>query len=264
VPDPSGAGASQSGDPGSMNRYAYVQGDPVNFGDPSGQVSISVCAINGIPCARVPACDPFSGNSAGGCVDPDANPCAVGGMGFNPMAGVACFQVRVTPPRPQPKPVASCSIGVATSGTPRNQNISQVGATPPGTNQLGAYSPTGENAGWFFGYQVQASLAGDTDPSDWLPGQWVSTSGFVWDGVSNHSFDSPQMPDHPSPGAVYQATGVIDWLDAPGILAVGAGIRVVGADITFNFEFSVRSVSNASCSTTLRLHLKPDATWSVN
>ncbi|MBI2683499.1 MAG: hypothetical protein HYX26_09860 [Acidobacteriales bacterium] len=35
-PDPLGLGAVKKGDPGSWNRFAYVQGDPVNYNDPRG------------------------------------------------------------------------------------------------------------------------------------------------------------------------------------------------------------------------------------
>jgi RHS repeat-associated protein len=36
TPDPLGLGAVKMGDPGSWNRFAYVQGDPVNYYDPEG------------------------------------------------------------------------------------------------------------------------------------------------------------------------------------------------------------------------------------
>lgn len=36
MPDPAGMRASDPGDPGSWNRYAYTHGDPVNRSDPSG------------------------------------------------------------------------------------------------------------------------------------------------------------------------------------------------------------------------------------
>jgi RHS repeat-associated protein len=41
-PDPLGLGAVKMGDPGSWNRFAYVQGDPVNYRDPGGLVGESV------------------------------------------------------------------------------------------------------------------------------------------------------------------------------------------------------------------------------
>jgi RHS repeat-associated protein len=42
TPDPLGLGAVKMGDPGSWNRFAYVQGDPVNYNDPLGLASCSV------------------------------------------------------------------------------------------------------------------------------------------------------------------------------------------------------------------------------
>jgi RHS repeat-associated protein len=35
TPDPAG-GSADPGNPGSLNRYAYATGDPINFNDPSG------------------------------------------------------------------------------------------------------------------------------------------------------------------------------------------------------------------------------------
>ena len=35
-PDPGGVGTANGSDPGSWNRYGYVQGDPINFQDPGG------------------------------------------------------------------------------------------------------------------------------------------------------------------------------------------------------------------------------------
>jgi RHS repeat-associated protein len=50
TPDPLGLGAVKLGDPGSWNRFAYVQGDPVNFRDPQGLYRCSVVTtITGLP-----------------------------------------------------------------------------------------------------------------------------------------------------------------------------------------------------------------------
>jgi hypothetical protein len=42
TPDPLGLGAVKMGDPGTWNRFAYVQGDPVNYVDPTGLIAINV------------------------------------------------------------------------------------------------------------------------------------------------------------------------------------------------------------------------------
>jgi RHS repeat-associated protein len=50
TPDPFG-GSAKLADPGSLNRYAYVGGDPVNNNDPSG-----LCSINGVQLGQDPDC----------------------------------------------------------------------------------------------------------------------------------------------------------------------------------------------------------------
>jgi RHS repeat-associated protein len=52
--------ASNPEDPGSWNRYAYVEGDPVNKVDPSGLFGQNPCVIWG---SMSWMCDPFSGLS---------------------------------------------------------------------------------------------------------------------------------------------------------------------------------------------------------
>jgi RHS repeat-associated protein len=47
-PDPY-TGSMSIGDPQSLNRYAYVQNDPVNFVDPSGLEETLACYVDGIP-----------------------------------------------------------------------------------------------------------------------------------------------------------------------------------------------------------------------
>jgi RHS repeat-associated protein len=44
-PDPLGLGAVKMGDPGSWNRFAYVQGDPVNYADPGGKFALSTAEL---------------------------------------------------------------------------------------------------------------------------------------------------------------------------------------------------------------------------
>jgi RHS repeat-associated protein len=49
-PDPGGIRTADPTDPGSWNRYAYTEGDPVNFGDPTGQSRIAfqtICGFQG-------------------------------------------------------------------------------------------------------------------------------------------------------------------------------------------------------------------------
>lgn len=74
TPDPSTG--SNAGDPGSWNKYAYVQGDPVNFTDRQG-LFIDNCQLDGIPVGcppsnlPMPECPP---EAFGGCVAPEPPP----------------------------------------------------------------------------------------------------------------------------------------------------------------------------------------------
>jgi RHS repeat-associated protein len=61
--------------PASWNRYSYVEGDPVNNVDPSGQFTLSPCALMGGW-----ACDPFAG-------------LWMDGPAFNPSAYAECLAV---------------------------------------------------------------------------------------------------------------------------------------------------------------------------
>ncbi len=67
TPDPYRASGGPS-DPGSWNRYAYVEGDPVNFNDPEGLVSCGVGFANSsngqAPLVSVFICDTSTGRPA--------------------------------------------------------------------------------------------------------------------------------------------------------------------------------------------------------
>lgn len=72
-PDPAGLAAADLSNPQSLNRYAYVLNNPINFVDPFG---LDMCALDGRSadgCA-IPCDDPF--------VTPDPETCSGGGGGF--------------------------------------------------------------------------------------------------------------------------------------------------------------------------------------
>lgn len=57
------------GDPGSWNRYAYVNGDPVNYNDPQGLMAKEACTFDAS--SRDGSCDDNSGYLIGGVYSPD-------------------------------------------------------------------------------------------------------------------------------------------------------------------------------------------------
>ena len=269
-PDPGGASDGPA-DPGGWNRYAYVQGDPVNFTDSRGlnRASSELYYVYGFDfcgTGMIEITDSSCGEGGGG--GGFGGPCGVGGNAFVPTPGPFC--PGEPPPPPQPSRRTSCKISVDTKGTPRdNQNL--VGLVPysPKTNLLGNYSTLDRSGlgprflGWFFAVQIQANLSGDTDPTDWEATQTVSTSGTVQiqplGGPVVPTLDNqPTHPDDPRSYAINQGTtGKFDWLDSPGYGKFQAGVGVVvGADLTKTFTSTLTNIyTGASCSVTWSLHL---------
>ncbi|MEO8132000.1 MAG: RHS repeat-associated core domain-containing protein, partial [Bryobacteraceae bacterium] len=110
------AASGGAGDPGSWNRYGYVQGDPVNFRDSRG-LFVENTSGCGAPDTDYCIDDGYSagGGGGGGCwVDT-----------FNPLPGPVCtfFSVPYTPvatPAPAPLRPASIRIEKASDGTQRD------------------------------------------------------------------------------------------------------------------------------------------------
>ena len=241
-PDPYQASGGPS-DPGSWNRYAYVGGDPIRYDDPSGRERQD-CTVDGLP---------FSGCGIGTGDPGDPGD----GSGGGP-----------EPPPPPPPPDPSCSTSVQFGGTPMDasaQSVSGPGGAPK--NSLGKYSTIGQaglaprDYGWFFAFQVQATLHGDTDPTDWtyvqnggLTGTLTvqSTTGSITTVPLNANF----YPDGPDPSNVFQKVGRIEWVDTPGYPLFAGSLKVIGADLWFDFtaEISYKG-SDYSCTKSWNLHL---------
>ena len=94
TPDPVGVSAALAGNPGTWNRYGYVQGDPVNFNDASGKNAFAVGSDIGgalsAYCRMLPwgYCmgqeDATNGGGGGGCG-------GISVMGFMPMPDPTCY-----------------------------------------------------------------------------------------------------------------------------------------------------------------------------
>ena len=139
-------------------------------------------------------------------------------------------------------------LPLATSGTPQNpKNIAGAFAWAPSTNTLGPYTisdnPNLLVDGWYYAVQIQGALFGDTNPADWTDAQTVSCSGSLrvalpGGGYSNLSASQLCNPsDNPLSGSIYTATGLFDWIDAPGPhqYIPNNGGMVVGGTLTMNF-----------------------------
>ena len=245
---PSATASGGPANPGSWNRYVYVEGDPVNAVDPSGLVTILEDLFEWGVASR-------GGGGGGGwdiiCGDrthfadglPKPFICHVG-------------LVAALPPPP-----ARCNISVAFSGTPRDgQNL--VGLVPysPETNRLGPYTTVNRAGlaplfrGWFFAVQIQGNLVGDTDASHWQAGQTSAISGTLQlqklnGEVVSMPYISYNPGDEPDPRAIYRGTGRFDWLDAPGWGKYQeGGDIVVGANLTFSLTSTLTHTSGARCS----------------
>lgn len=96
-PDPGGVKTADPTNPGSWNRYAYVQGDPINFNDPTGKELVD--------CLDDWGCDWF-GNGGGGGGGGGWNPCY--GDQFSPSPDPFCYAPVPLPPDPPPPPPPDC------------------------------------------------------------------------------------------------------------------------------------------------------------
>jgi hypothetical protein len=258
-PDPYEASAG-AGDPGSWNRYAYAYmgGDPVNKIDPLGLYwlwadihSYAEVGTGAVTLGGMWGCGMLGW--AGGTF------CAL----WEPIP----YPVSSTEPH---DPKASCRIAVSSSGVPRGGQSFSGKDIPyaPHNDQLGAYDTPNRSdlgpqfRGWFFAFQVQEELIGDTDPANWTISQTSSTSGTMIIHLLGEKSPSsiqqnvPEHEDNPRKFAVGRGTGFINCLDAPGFPCYQPrGGLVVGADVTMRFTSSLRHTSGATCSISWTLTL---------
>jgi RHS repeat-associated protein len=96
TPDPGGIKTAKPSNPASWNRYARTNGDPVNFGDPTGRIVVScddpdAQSIYDASCEMVG--DGEDGGGGGG-----SNSC--GGNAFDPTPDPSCYSYVPPPPPP--------------------------------------------------------------------------------------------------------------------------------------------------------------------
>jgi hypothetical protein len=263
--DPFG-GSAEPENPMSWNRYGYGSGDPVNRADPSG--------LDDGDGGDDFADPPYSCNLFNGCMPPCL---ALGGslldQSFYSASNLMvpgineayCVFLPVLPILPFAQSgghggsATKCKITVVGKGAPRNQNLVQImndnGADyAPLTNTLGKYA---NSLGLFFAVQIQATLFGDANPSDWAASQTASNLGtFSVPGSGPIQHLVASHADSPEPWAVDQATpGSFDWLDVPGEATHYNGdIPVIGMDQTRSFTSTL---------TNIKTHQSCSVTWSV-
>jgi RHS repeat-associated protein len=124
-PDPLGLGAVTLGDPGSWNRFAYVQGDPVNFRDPKGlfkcmdcedeteEEGPSICQTGYYYDEHTGLCTPY-----GGIGNPPGGGILGGGGGGNNSSGPGLAGYGAAGRDLQLKPDCAALIGANAGGAP--------------------------------------------------------------------------------------------------------------------------------------------------
>jgi RHS repeat-associated protein len=107
TPDPGGARTADPKNPGSWNRYSYAGTDPVNFGDPTGRVSVSV------PWDDLADQDDLIDDGGSGGWDGGSGGwggCYSTEDGFVAVPDPACYvPVPVSTPAPTPNPKPDCN-----------------------------------------------------------------------------------------------------------------------------------------------------------
>jgi RHS repeat-associated protein len=182
-PDPGGIATANLKNPGSWNRYAYVQGDPIDGRDPTGRILISCTDPSGAGIYDG-SCDGDGGDDGGG----GGNPC--GGSYFDPTPDPVCYEPGPVPvPAPAPAS-AQCDIVL---------DIGTVGASGQFHTSLylttTAPSPGGNPAESIQG--LPAAKSGNLHPGKILTGgAWLNAElGYSQKGTALYNFDSEYSND---------------------------------------------------------------------
>jgi RHS repeat-associated protein len=106
--DPGGIATANPKNPSSWNRYAYVNGDPVNFHDPSGRLSDIVSCGAGDSSYGDPTCIVFQDDSDWGFGPGDTDPCAQQVVAYWLLKAYACVDSGGGQAAPPPSALQSC------------------------------------------------------------------------------------------------------------------------------------------------------------
>ena len=257
TPDPIGVLSAQMGSSQTWNQYAYVHGDPINYGDPtgtnlamldgSGYGPSGPCGSNWMTDASLAGPCPGTlyggdyGGGSGGTGGSGGSYCgALAMMGFVPVPNPACYVPLPPPPEP---PKLECRFSGLDTPEPGWGTVS--GGR---SSRRGYYVPV---------YLNYSAIGGDGGYI-WKDSQTVSHSGSLTysSGITIDWSQLPQTTEYPT----NTRTGSrASFFDSPGVPECGAGALgcIVSGTVTWIFNVQV-SVSSGSQSVQC-----PPVSWSV-
>jgi RHS repeat-associated protein len=227
--DPGGMGAANPSTPISLNRYAYVNGDPVNYGDPSGRILVYAGGGLVLDCGD-DATSIFDGSctgtdgdwGGGGGGGGGGNACSSYENAFLGMPGPpGCVEQNIQPPPPP----LSCKF-VEAAFDPVNAEPAE------GTSGLGWFAES------YFGFKA----SGGTGSYTWLVMQYFSSTITTSDGRtfsrSGQDGSGKELP--------YDQAGndAILFEDGPGLLVTqvnSAHATTVSRTVTLDLSVTVTS-----------------------
>jgi RHS repeat-associated protein len=276
-PDPFGVKTAKPKSPVTWNRYAYANGDPLNYRDRQGLAGIFLDGADDTD---------YYGDESG-CDTMNTkyqafpNPCDVTNV---------VYVAPVVAAAPAPTPASTCSGGLVAYGQPINgqpapkpvnQSFAGAGiANAPKSGNLGGYYDSGPGGGWFNAVQIQFNTTAGN--GDWLVIQEATETGTQTIGFgapkSVNISDPNDFPGNQAvaPLPIYNTArgtpvapgnhGYVDWLDTPGQGRVTVQGTVTAALETFSFTSSIdNTMTGQVCSFnwSFTFSLAANGTWNM-